>query len=1141
MAKNQYGTSPWGAAFLHAICEQTDDGRLSRGKSYANTGKVYDVSLSANTISAKVKGNYKPYYKTKLFFHEFSKGDKRFITEHIEKNPLILAQIIRSKLSSEILQFLQKNEIDLFSGFGMDCSCPDFYGAYPCKHITGLYYILVKEIDKNPFILFSLRGLDLIKHFDIKKNLEIPYPIELEFQDPQEQKTNNENRIEILGLSPQKEFIHSMLESNPPFAPLDYKSVLHEFYTLITKNLPLVIWPTYSEGVQKCERLLQGAKISFITTKDITKAKFQITSTLFEAQENRELFGANASFVGKNKLLLSPHELFSYFISFEQNEGSYEYNYLFYIFRVAYIFLQKSAFIPAVFLEKDRLSIFYKPLICNETVYRQLQNLSQAAPSILSLEGKELSGFSQSNLLLMTILTDTIWRFDFMHKAQKNNPPHISQTFFQGIAQNLSGFEKENLPLAIKNYFALFDLIKSDYNYKIAIDKKDREYKLSLSVQEKKSGKEYSLSKSLQVCDAMQILSLVSYIELFLPQITQLLDTKSIDLPKEKLEDFMLGSSHILSNLGIQIVLPKELQNLLKPKLTLRAKAKNKSLKSFFNLDGVLEYDWQIALGDELISAKEFEELVASGKELVAFRDKFVLLSPEEVKAMFKQINQKKKLGTFEILQAKLNDEAIFDADLEALFKQIFTPKNLQLPSSLQATLRPYQKSGIEWTLHNLQNGFGTILADDMGLGKTLQAIAVILYLKENGLCKQTLVILPTSLLSNWEAEIGKFAPTLSFHIFHGPDRVLKKADVILSTYDIARRDLELFKKQKIDCLIIDEAQKIKNPDTRVAQGIKSLKAKYKIALSGTPVENNLSELWSIFDFAIPKYLKSLDNFSKEYAKDIEIHKDRDKIKKLRAITSAFMLRRLKTDKNIIKDLPEKLVIDEYATMSPKQASLYQAVVEKTMARLEEGGNQGAIFALLIALKQICNHPRNYDKTSPSDKALSGKTELLITLLETILEKNEKVLIFTQYTQMAEILMDVIQKELLSLPLYLSGQMSKKQRDEAVQKFQTDPKHKIFILSLKAGGVGLNLTAANHVIHYDLWFNPAVENQATDRAFRIGQNKNVFVYRFITKNSFEEKIDRMIKAKKELSDLSVHVGENWLKDMDKEELKELFA
>ena len=430
-----------------------------------------------------------------------------------------------------------------------------------------------------------------------------------------------------------------------------------------------------------------------------------------------------------------------------------------------------------------------------------------------------------------------------------------------------------------------------------------------------------------------------------------------------------------------------------------------------------------------------------------------------------------------------------------------------------------------------------------MGLGKTIQAISSILYLKEQGFIqKRVVIIVPTSLINNWENELDKFAPSLGYFSYYGLKRKLQEADILITTYDIARRDLAKLKKEKIDCLIIDEAQKIKNPNTETSKAIKSLKAKYKIALSGTPVENNLSELWSIFDFALPKYLRTLKDFQKNYAKDIEIKKDRIKIEKLKRITAPFMLRRLKTDKNIAPDLPQKIIIDEYSTMTKEQAGLYQSLVDESFKMMADEENTGAlVLKLIISLKQICNHPRNFDKTSPIDPKLSGKAQQLLALLETILQRNEKVLIFTQYTEMGDILVKMIEDTLLTTPLFLKGSQTKKKRDEIVDSFQNDPKHKIFILSLKAGGVGLNLTEANHVIHYDLWFNPAVENQATDRAFRIGQKRNVSVYRFITKDSFEEKIDKMIKAKQELSNLSVSIGENWLGKMDREELRGIFG
>ena len=1148
MARKTYGTTIWGVAFLKAIERETDSGRLSRGKSYANTGKVYDIKLQDKRIAAKVSGNYQPFYQTALNFTPFVKGDKQFIIDHIDENPLILAEIMNAKLSPELLDFLRKNEIDLFHGFDMQCTCPDFYGDYACKHIAGLYFILVNEIDKNPFLLFALRGLDLIKHYNIQKDLEIPYPIKIEYKAKENalEKVKDSNLdFTLLQLPNQKNFILSILESNPQFAPIDYREVLEEFYKKTAKELPLVISAVHNEDITIIQRILQEAEISIEFFKDITNTNFQVASNLLGLADVSKAFQPYIEIDTKNSITITPTQLFNLFISFEDDKGSDMYRYLFYLYRVAYIVLQSSAFIPSVYDEKGFFKIFYKPIFSLEIIKEQLKHLSNIAPTLARFEKKELTQLSQTQMLLSAVLSDIVPHFNFIHKKLKNNPPPISSTFFGAKSYKVNSFEEKNLALSINNYFAVFEIIQSEYRYKLFIKKEDEsndKYALSFQVEEQKSQTNYLLRDAIKHYNKMHILRFVSFLQAFLSQVALLLQKEKILLSQEILEEFLLRTATIISNLGVDVILPKELRNLLKPKLSLKVKNNgSKSLQSFFTLDGMLEYDWQIAIGDTFVSVSEFEMLLANAGELIAFKDNFVVISAEEAKALFAQINRKTKLNKFDILQAKLSGEAEFDIDLENFFEQILSVRSVTLPESLQANLREYQQRGFEWNINNLLNGFGTILADDMGLGKTIQAITTLLYLKENGYIKKRIVVVvPTSLLSNWEKEIEKFAPTLTYFSYYGTKRIIQESDILLTSYDIARRDSDVLKKVGIDCLIIDEAQKIKNSDTSIAKTLKSFKAKYKMALSGTPVENNLSELWSLFDFTLPKYLKSLKEFTKNYAQDIEINKDRQKIKKLKQITAPFMLRRLKTDKSIINDLPDKIVIDEYATMTKEQASLYESVVSESMKRLDEGDAKGLIFKLIISLKQICNHPRNFDKKSPLKKELSGKSELLLTLLDTILQKDEKVLIFTQYVEMGNILVKLIQEELYTEPLYLKGDMSKKQREETVEKFQTDNRYKIFILSLKAGGTGLNLTAANHVIHYDLWFNPAVENQATDRAFRIGQTKKVTVHRFITKNSFEEKIDKMIQAKKELSDLSVNIGESWLKDMDIEEIKSVF-
>lgn len=1134
MAKKQYGTTIWGAALLTVLERKTDFGRLGRGRTYANTGRVYDVSVHKSHIRAKVEGNYNPYYSTSMDFTPFRKDEIESIKSILEKNPLILASIINGELPESFLDLLLEVKISLFQNFNMSCSCPDFGGDYACKHIAGLYYIAVSEMDKNPFILFSLRGFDLIKHYGIENEIHIEYPLALT---PYREQEVSLEPLEMIKLGDNSNFILSMLSSNPPFAPIDYKEVMEEFYKKVPRALVQNIVPIQSREIEDIERLFQNSDFEFLLEHTIYDSKFSIANPLLLV--SKELFQDLDTVFDKGKMSLDIVELFRLFISFEDDSGSQSYRFLFHLFRVAYLMIEAKAFIPTVIEEKKSFFIVYRPLHSIPQVQEQLRSLSRLAPKIVKYKKNSLDQISSTEAILSAVISDFATGMEFIHRRQNNNPPAITWTFFHAEVFKVKGFEEENLASSIYNYFGVFDIVKSQYQYKIYIDRED-DYFLAMRVQHKDH--EYLLSQSLTNLNKMEILRFISFFSAYLPEMDQLLQESVVKLSKARLEEFLLNTSSIISHLGIDIVLPKELKNLLRPKLSIKASTKGKNLQSFFDLQSMLEYDWQIAIGDQMLSIEEFEKLVESGKELIEFKENFVVISAEEAKNIFAQIKRKKKLNQFDILQARLNGEAFLSKELELFIDEMLSPKEIVVPNSLQANLRAYQERGFSWNINNLLNGFGTILADDMGLGKTIQAISTILYLKENGFIKHRVVIVvPTSLISNWENELEKFAPSLGYFSYYGLKRELQESDILITSYDIARRDLEKLKKEKMDCLIIDEAQKIKNPNTEISKAIKSIKAKYKIALSGTPVENNLSELWSIFDFALPKYLKTLKDFQTNYAKDIEIKKDRVKIEKLKKITAPFMLRRLKTDKNITPDLPEKIIIDEYSTMTKEQAGLYQILVDESFRMMENEENTGAlVLKLIISLKQICNHPRNFDKTSPMDPKLSGKAQLLLTLLETILHRNEKVLIFTQYTQMGDILVKMIEEVLLTTPLFLKGSQTKKKRDEIVDSFQNDPKHKIFILSLKTGGVGLNLTKANHVIHYDLWFNPAVENQATDRAFRIGQKRNVSVYRFITKDSFEEKIDKMIKAKQELSDLSVSIGENWLGKMDRDELKGFF-
>ena len=525
-------------------------------------------------------------------------------------------------------------------------------------------------------------------------------------------------------------------------------------------------------------------------------------------------------------------------------------------------------------------------------------------------------------------------------------------------------------------------------------------------------------------------------------------------------------------------------------------------------------------------------------------------------------------MSATQMLQAALTESydrapIILTDEVRQMIRQLTEQAEIPVPQGITATLRPYQERGFSWMYRNFRIGFGSIIADDMGLGKTLQVITLLQKLKDEGALRSAsgrvggspaLIVVPTGLVTNWQAEIARFAPSLSVFTYYGPQRDLKafeETDILLTTYGVLRSDVTKLKKLPWLAVIIDEAQNIKNADTAQSKAVRSVPAKLHIAMSGTPVENRLSEFWSIMDFANQGYLGSAKGFKEEFANPIQREGDQQVANRFRRITAPFLLRRLKSDKTIISDLPDKIEQNELALLTERQAALYHETLEQAMQAIEgiEATDQKSLFVrqglvlqMILALKQICNHPALFLKNGDFNPELSGKTEMLLSLLESIAESGQKVLVFTQFREMGDMLQQMIEQRLGQKPLFHHGGCSIKERQAMVERFQQNTRgDQIFLLSLKAAGTGLNLTAASHVIHYDLWWNPAVEAQATDRAYRIGQHQNVLVHRFITQNTFEERIDQMIQDKRHLADMTVASGESWIGKLSNSELREIFT
>ena len=577
-------------------------------------------------------------------------------------------------------------------------------------------------------------------------------------------------------------------------------------------------------------------------------------------------------------------------------------------------------------------------------------------------------------------------------------------------------------------------------------------------------------------------------------------------------------------------------------------------------LDALLSFDLKLSLGGETITREELEYLLSQTAGLSLLKSKWVEIDHEKLKAALAAYDEASgmadEMTLFEAMRLEmglgerggLHSEDALEVSNGQWLRQVMG--GLAMPGRLsglsagagfKATLRQYQQIGLDWLATMKSFGFGALLADDMGLGKTVQVLALLEHLRQGGGCKSLLVI-PASLIGNWCSEIERFAPGLRTRVLHGADARLEPedADLFITTYGMTLR-LEELKECHWDIVILDEAQAIKNPGTKQTRAVKAIPAKFHVAMTGTPVENRMSDLWSLFDFLNAGLLGTSREFS-AYAKKIQGSED---YSKLRNVVSPFIMRRLKTDKSIISDLPDKVEMKTYATLTKKQAALYSALVKEIEQKIytSEGiERKGVVLASLMKFKQICNHPDQYLGQDAFDYKQSGKFSVLAEICETIRDKHERILVFTQFREMCEPLSDYLETLFDKKGLVLHGGTPVKKRTEIVVQFNGDEYVPFMVLSLKAGGVGLNLTAASHVVHFDRWWNPAVENQATDRAFRIGQRKNVLVHKFVTAGTVEEKIDSMIEDKLKLSEeLVSSSGENWITEMDSRDLMKLFA
>jgi SNF2 family DNA or RNA helicase len=585
--------------------------------------------------------------------------------------------------------------------------------------------------------------------------------------------------------------------------------------------------------------------------------------------------------------------------------------------------------------------------------------------------------------------------------------------------------------------------------------------------------------------------------------------------------------------------------------------------------DRLVEFDWQLALGEEPLSADEFAQLASLKTPLVRLRGKWLEVRPDDVEraiSAWERRRQAGPLGLLDALQLPEIDDGVpvtaveSDGALRQLLDRLQGedhPEPVAVPPSFHGVLRPYQEHGLAWLSFLRQWGLGACLADDMGLGKTIQVLAYLLSVRGDLELPPALLVCPTSLVENWRREAARFAPSLRVRVHHGTGRAgaregeeaafagaVAEHDLVITTYALALRDEQSLRGVRWDTVILDEAQNVKNPGARQTRAVRALPAGTRIAMTGTPVENRLSDLWSLMEFLNPGFLGSERGFRSKYAIPVERYHNQEAAERLRRLTRPFVLRRVKTDPSVIQDLPEKQEMKVICTLTSEQATLYEAVVREMLEQVEESEGmqrRGLVLATLTRLKQVCNHPAHFLHDGSALAGRSGKLERLREMLEEVFSVGEAALVFTQFAELGALLGSHLPATLGREALFLHGGVPRKQRDGLVERFQSPDGPPVIVLSLKAGGVGLNLTRASHVFHFDRWWNPAVENQATDRAFRIGQTRTVQVHKFLCSGTLEDQIDALIEQKQELAQQIVGGGEEWLTELSTTQLRDLIT
>lgn len=1229
----------WSRKWLDTLLESADEQAVKQGLKFVERGQVTSIDIIDNRVISVVKGPNGGVHNNYIVFPKFKDEKADVFMNLLMQQPAEMLALKNGAMNPPLELLLAKSGLTLFDSITdvkMGCDCRD---PVPCKYIVATFVKIAEQADSSPNLLFKLHGLDLEayrEHHTLEANLEAP----------QEQKI-------VRALGGKSKIFEQAVDNRLDFAEDSSDSLFANSQASVTRT-PRQILPQFDfDSWKDYSRILPAMLPNYPKFCPAGNFRKSFTDELegcrkfFANYENFDQFlehyrvNNSKTFIAENEALRIYHKNGWRWHFDHLNEGGnvietglsvpqvmgavswlggrnlswhhYTACYLFLLLKVAFHLVRTGAIYPQVFwTHKDVAQVRWLPAEMLPDILGIVADLEAAAPQKFAFTAREeeFVEMAEPAEQVLSLFISQLLRFAHTYKpALKTNHGNLLSFFFTCVSGRLAG-NMLSVPAGIQKWFSVYSSL--DFRAQLLFKCYESGEQVALEVFVIDTDKLTPLSTLFEENDArlLSILNILNGIaDSFKPMGTYIENRAAspIMMQGAVLLQFLQDCLKKLEIFGIKTEIPKNLMNVGKPKPKIRLQGS----MSFgaFTANDLLDFDWEVAIGDENVSAEEFLELAENADGLLKYKSQYVEVSAEDLQRIREQIEGHAKgakgpdagaegsagkdgAGSAAgdesaddepvITQAKLV-QACFTGECDGIpvdmageFKQQFdswrSETEVALPEHLNATMRPYQVRGYSWMYKNLEIGFGCILADDMGLGKTLQVIAFLLKMHEEGKLteKKALVVLPAGLLCNWQVEIKKFAPDLTFFAYHGGSRDLEKfhADVLLTTYATFRKDFDDLNEREWQVIVIDEAQNIKNADSEQSRLLRRMRAPMKIAMSGTPVENRLMEFWTIMDFANRGFFPSAAEFREKFETPIQKMGNEKVAETFRKITAPFMLRRLKTDKSIISDLPDKIIQDEYAELTKPQAALYQKTLEHFMQELEmeqalsEKANdahalfkrKGIILQMILALKQICNHPATFlkgaaaasqEKVAEPAEATpalsSGKMQMLLDLLTSIQEQGEKTLIFTQFAEMGFLLEKTITEELGLRTHFYHGGCTQTQRTSMIEDFQKNPECKVLILSLKAGGTGLNLTAASQVIHYDLWWNPAIEAQATDRAFRIGQTRNVQVHRFITKGTFEEKINALLETKKSIANMTVSAGETWLADMDDKQLGEVFG